>query len=91
MHFFRSEEHLRNWDEFKENKIGGIIDLSDLMHLFSGPYFKNRRDPDYFTNMSTYALSMIPALEGLKNAGTYWRLKWFEKFGFSIALKTGLI
>jgi len=72
MQFFRSEEHLRHWHEFQENKIGGIIDLSDLMHLFSGPYFKKRRDPDYFLNMSTYALNMIPALESLKNAGKYW-------------------
>jgi hypothetical protein len=27
----------------------------------------------------------------LENAGSYWRLNWFEKIGFSFALKLGLI
>ena len=91
MNFFRSEEHLRNWEGFQEKKKGGIIALSDLMHLFSGPYFTNRREPNYLSNMGRYATHMIEALDSLKNAGSYWRLNWFEKRGFSLALKLGLI
>jgi hypothetical protein len=90
MNFFRSEEHLRNWEGFQEKKKGGIITLSDLMRLFSGPYFTNRREPNYFSNMSGYATDMIATLDSLENAGTYWRLKWFEKLGFSLAQKLGL-
>jgi hypothetical protein len=91
MNFFRSEEHLRNWEGFQEKKKGGIIALSDLMHLFSGPYFTNRREPNYRSNMGGYATHMIEALDSLENAGSYWRLNWFEKRGFSLALKLGLI
>jgi len=91
MNFFRSEEHLRNWEGFQEKKKGGIIALSDLMRLFSGPYFTNRRDPNYFSHMSEYATVMIATLDSLENAGAYWRLKWFEKLGYSLALKLGLI
>jgi hypothetical protein len=87
MNFFRSEEHLRNWEGFEEGKKGGIIALSDLMRLFSCPYFRKRREPDYFSHTSEYLADMIKTLDSLENAGSYWRLKWFEKLGFSIALK----
>ena len=87
MNFFRSEEHLRNWEGFEEHKKGGIIALSDLMRLFSGPYFRKRREPDYFSHTSEYLADMIDTLDRLENAGSYWHLKWFEKLGFSIVLK----
>jgi hypothetical protein len=91
MNFFRSEEHLRNWDGFMEKNTGGIISLDDLMKLFSGSYFKNRRDPDYFLKMGEYFGDTITTLSTLENAGSFWRMKWFEKFGFSLAVKLGMI
>jgi hypothetical protein len=91
MNFFRSEEHLRNWEGFKEKKKGGIIALDSLMKLFSGPYFKNRRKPDYFSHMSEYVAEMISALDTLENAGDFWRLNPLEKLGFSIGMKLGLM
>jgi hypothetical protein len=90
MNFFRSEDHLRKWKGFHEKKLEGIISLNDLMRLFSGPYFTNRREPGYFSHMGEYATDMIAALDRLENAGAYWRLKWFEKVGFAIVVKLGL-
>jgi hypothetical protein len=87
MHFFRSEEHLRNWDGFQENKKEGIIALNDLMRLFSGTYFTKRREPNYFSHMSEYSADMIAKLDTLKNAGSYWRLSRFEKCAFSLVMK----
>ena len=74
-----------------EKNTGGIISLDDLMKLFSGLYFKNRRDPDYFLKMGEYFGDIITTLGTLENAGSFWRLKWFEKLGFSLAVKLGLI
>jgi hypothetical protein len=91
MNFFRSEEHLRKWEGFREKKKGGIISLEDLMRLFSGPYFKNRRNPEYFSNMGQYLADMIARLDTLKEAGDYWRMKWFEKLGVSLGIKMGLM
>ncbi len=91
MNFFRSEEHLRSLEGFKERKAGGIIALEDLMRLFSGPYFKNRRQPDYFSRMGGYLPDMIATMDTLKNAGPYWRMKWFEKLGVTLGLKLGLM
>ena len=88
MNFFRSEEHLRNWKGYQENKKEGIIALSDAIRLFSGPYFTNRREPDYFSHMAKYAADMIATLDTLQHAGSYWRLKWFEKLVFSLVLKS---
>jgi hypothetical protein len=91
MNFFRSEEHLRNWEGFNEKKKGGIITPSDLMQLFSGPYFTKRRELDYFSHMGEYLADMIASLDSLGNAGTYWRMGRLEKLGFSLARKLGLI
>ena len=65
--------------------------MDDLMKLFSGSYFKNRRDPDYLLKMGEYFGDTITTLGTLGNAGNFWRLKWFEKFGFSLAVKLRLI
>ncbi|MDY6933422.1 MAG: hypothetical protein SVZ03_04270 [Spirochaetota bacterium] len=91
MNFFRSEEHLRNWEGFKEKKKGGIISLNTLMQLFSGPYFTNRRNPDYFSHMGEYTSDMLILLNKLENAGDYWRLNRLEKVGFYIGEKLGII
>lgn len=91
MNFFRSEEHLRRWEGYHEKKKGGIIAIDDLMRLFSGPYFQNRRDPDYFSKMSKYLSDMIKSLDTLSHAGSYWRMNRFEKLGVKIGQKTGLM
>jgi hypothetical protein len=91
MHFFRSEEHLSKWEGFNEQKRGGIIALSDLMKLFSGPYFAKRMEPDYFTRRGDYLAEMVSTLDSLTNAGTYWRMGRFEKFGVSLARKLGMV
>ena len=91
MNFFRSEEHLRNWEGFQEKRKGGIIAPSALMKLFSGPYFANRRAPDYFSRMGEYLADMISSLDTIENAGDYWRLGRLERLGFSLAKRLGLI
>jgi len=91
MHFFRSEEHLRKWGGFNEKKRGGIIALRDLMRLFSGPYFKRRRELDYFSHMGDYLTDLIASLDSLDNAGTYWCMGRLEKLGFSLGRKLGLM
>jgi hypothetical protein len=91
MLFFRSEEHLRKWEVFHEKRKGGIIALSDLMRLFSGPYFTNRNRPDYVSHMGEYMADMLSTLETLENAGAYWRLGRLEKLGVSLGRKLGLV
>ena len=91
MNFFRSEEHFRKWERFNEKKKEGIIALTDLMQLFSGPYFTKRRELDYFSHLGDYLTDMISSLDSLKNAGTYWRMGRLEKLGFSLGRKLGLM
>jgi hypothetical protein len=91
MNFFRSEEHLRQWEGYNEKRKGGIITLSNLMKLFSGSYMTKRRDPDYFSHMGDHLTDMITSLDSLGNAGTYWRMGWIDKFGLSLARKVGLM
>ncbi len=91
MNFFRSEEHLRNWQGFSERKKEGIISLDSLMQLFSGPYFQRRLDPDYFSHYGQYLTDMIAVLDRLENAGAFWRMGPLEKAGFSLGRKLGVL
>ena len=91
MNFFRSEEHLRRWEGFQEKRKGGIISLRSLMELFSSPYFKNRRRPDYVSQMREYMADFLARLDELPEAGDHWRMRPLEKLGFSLAMKLGLM
>jgi hypothetical protein len=91
MLFFRSEEHLRNWEGFSEHKMGGVIPLHTLMKFFSGPYFTQRREPDYFSHMGPYLFQMIASLDELEDAGGFWKMKGLEKLGLSLGRRFGMV
>ncbi len=61
------------------------------MRLFSSPYFRNRRRPDYFSHMGEYLVEMISTLDTLENAGDYWRMGRLEKLGFALASRLRLL
>ena len=91
MNFFRSEEHLRRWEGYKEKKKGGKISLDSLMELFQLPYMRNRGMPDYVSHFSEYMAGLVGELDNLPDAGDFWRLSSFEKAAFKLAMKLGLI
>ena len=72
MHFFRSEEHLRNWAGFNVEKEGGIISLSDLVKLFSVDLFRRRLDPDYISHYQEYMGGFMKRLQEIGKRGPYW-------------------
>jgi len=72
MHFFRSEEHLRNWVDFDEEKEGGIISLADLTNWFSIDMFRKRLDPDYISRLGEYGPGFITKLQEIGKKGAYW-------------------
>ena len=59
MLFFRSEEDLKNWEQYDSATEGGISQLDGLLTMFSGNVFKRRMDQDYFSNMKTYLGELI--------------------------------
>jgi len=65
--------------------------LNSLMEFFCSSYFRNRRDPDFFSCMDEYSKEMIASLDKIENAGSYWKLGFLEKFGLSIGQKLGLM
>lgn len=91
MNFFRSEDHLHKWEGYQVKKAGGTIALDSLMQLFSRPYFTNRSGPDWVSRMSEYLADMMSTLDKLQNAGDHWRMSPLEKFGFTVAMKLGLL
>lgn len=75
MTFFRSEEHLRNWAQFKPGTEEGIFPLLDLLKLFSIPMFQRRLDPDYFSHLREYGAEWMKTLKEIGKTGPFWSLK----------------
>ena len=73
MNLFWSEEHIRNWKSFVEGADEGILSLSDLRKLFSGPYFRRRLDEDYVSHMREYAREMVQAMKEIGKTGPFWK------------------
>ena len=71
MNLFRSEEHIRNWSGFKTDSEEGIIQLSEMVSIFSGNLFTRRLDADYVSHMRGYSRELIEALKG---KGAFWQL-----------------
>ena len=71
MLFFRSEEHLKSWEQYDPAPEGGISQLDGLLTMFSGNVFKRRMDPDYFSNMKMYLGELIAEAGGNDKIGVY--------------------
>ena len=73
MNLFRSEEHVRNWARFDPATEEGIIPLSDLVKLFSGPYFRKRMDSDWVSRSREYAREMVATMTQIGKTGPFWQ------------------
>ena len=71
MNLFRSEEHVRNWSDYKAGTEEGIIPLSDMAGIFSSNFFKRRLDPDYVSHMQEYMAEIVGAFH---DRGAFWQL-----------------
>ena len=73
MNLFRSKEHVRNWNGFKEKTEGGIIQLPDMVRVFSGNLFNKRRlDPEYVTHFQEYLGELITAMSEIGKTNPFW-------------------
>jgi hypothetical protein len=73
MNLFRSEDHIRNWAQFKEGTEEGIVPLDDLLKLFSGSYFRRRLDPDWVSLSREYLKEWLATLVEIGKTGPFWR------------------
>ena len=72
MHFFRSEEHLKNWAQFDPSTLDGMVPLKDLITLFSIEFFQKRLEPDYLSRLPEYMAGFFPALQQIGKTGSFW-------------------
>jgi len=72
MNLFRSEEHVRNWSDFKPGTEEGIVELPTLVKVFSGNLFTRRLNPDYIANFPKYLGEFISAVGGIGKVRPFW-------------------
>ena len=70
MNLFRSEEHVRNWSGFKVGTEEGMVQLPDMVKLFSAKFFAKRKDPDYVSHMQEYQMETARILGEM---GSFWQ------------------
>jgi hypothetical protein len=72
MNLFRSKEHVRNWNGFKKKIEAGIIQLPDVVKVFSGSLFKRRLAPDYITHFQEHMGEMSTAMSEIGKTKPFW-------------------
>lgn len=72
MNLFRSEEHIRNWTRFDPATAEGIIQLPDLVKLFSGDFFQKRLSLEYVSRNRDYLGSFVAAIMEIANTRPFW-------------------
>jgi hypothetical protein len=72
MNLFRSEEHVRNWSGFKANTDEGIVQLPEMVGLFSGNLFTRRLDPDYISRFKEYIGETLTVLTEIGKTRPFW-------------------
>ena len=70
MNLFRSEGHVRNWSGYKAESDEGLIQLPDIVSLFSNRFFSKRMDPEYVSNMHNYEGELVEST--LSKMGPFW-------------------
>lgn len=73
MNLFRLEGHVRHWARFDVASEEGIIPLSDLVKLFSGPYFRKRMEQDWVSRSREYAREMVATMAEIGKTGPFWQ------------------
>jgi hypothetical protein len=72
MNLFRSEEHIRNWARFDPATEEGIIQLADLVKLFSGDFFQKRFSLEYVSRNQDYLSSFVGAIMEIAQTRPFW-------------------
>ena len=72
MNLFRSEEHIRNWARFDPATAEGIIQLADVVKLFSGEFFQKRFSLDYVSRNQEYLSGFVAALVEIAKTRPFW-------------------
>jgi len=62
---------VRNWKGYRPDTEEGIVQLSDMVKVFSGSFFTKRLESDYFSHMSGYMVEMVKAFQKM---GSFWQI-----------------
>ena len=74
MNLFRSEEHVRNWSDFKEGTDEGILSLEDIVAIFSTPRHTKKMSRHYVSSMQEYKAAFIERIMQVKTDSKFWTL-----------------
>ncbi len=72
MNLFRSEEHIRTWTGFDPATAEGIIQLADVVKLFSGDFFQKRLSLDYVSRNRDYLGTFVAAIMEIAKTRPFW-------------------
>ena len=73
MNLFRSEEHVRRWDQFNPSSEDGIISLADLVVLFGTESRRHLLDKDYVSRwLPKRGAERLQALEKIDKRVPLW-------------------
>ncbi len=72
MNLFRSEEHARNWSEFKPGTEEAILPISAILAFLSTPRHRAKLDPHYVSSAPDYAPLFVERLMEVTDNAKFW-------------------
>ncbi len=72
MNLFRSEEHVKNWSLYDPVSEDAIMPVADWAHVFRGPLFRNRLEPDILARTEEYFAQFFGRLAEFGKTGFFW-------------------
>jgi hypothetical protein len=75
IHLFRSEEHVRNWSEFRTGTDEAILPLSKIMAILSTPRHSAKLSGHYVSSASEYAPLFFKRLKEVTQNSAFWSPK----------------
>ena len=74
MNLFRSEEHVRNLSGFRQEALGGMLPLADMMGVFSASLFRERFNGHYVSHMADYRVDFMDKIRTITGDNPFWRV-----------------
>ena len=72
MNLFRSEEHVRNWSQFKPGTEAGSLTLADAMAIMSTPRHRDRLSGHYVSSAPELLPQFVERLLDVTDEASFW-------------------
>lgn len=73
MNLFRSEEHARHWQGFREESAAGLLTLADVAAIWGCDRYRERLNGHYVSSQRNYMPQLRETIERVTGGAAFWQ------------------